>query len=306
MKELATQEIVHDRGLGTAYERYCFYQQLGRWADLYDVHSVLEGPIDGMAGVSGVHGVGLALRGIPVTSVLPTASKAATARGVYARAGAKADVQVLEDLAHIEQLPKADLVIAYHALPLVDDWRSYLRCLAGRANKIVVVTVCNPSNWGVSLIRGVARLRGLTGMSPPETWRTEVLAPELWELGRVREHVYFDAPWWPDLQVSAGQTLVDRVRQLFRQEPTRVEFTAKQEGATLSERFVYGSNCWPYFGGPRWVDELLPALLRHPGFDGNTGHYLQHLAHLHGFVLDVRPRTRPARRRLALVKGGRV
>jgi hypothetical protein len=302
MDALATQVIEHDRGLGTAYERWCFYQLVDQWAAEYGVTTALEGPIDGMAGVSGVHLAGLARRGVQVTTALPTDEKARIARGVYERAapGARIDVRVCADATRAaDTLPPSDLVIVYHALSLVDDWRSYLRGLARLARKVLVVTVCNPDNWGVAAIRLAGRLRGRRDLEPPEAWCTDALAPELWSVGRVREHVYFDAPWWPDLQVAPGQSLVDRARQLLRQRRGDVRFTAEESGARLAQRFVYGGERWPYFGGDGWVDELLPALLRHPGFDGTRWRWRSRIAHLHGFVVDVRPRTPQARRRLA-------
>jgi hypothetical protein len=302
MDAIATQRIDHDRGLGTAYERWCFYQLVDRWADDYGVESALEGPLDGMAGVSGVHLVGLARRGVEVTSAVPTEERARLARGVYERAagGSRTTVRVVAPSRAGEELPAADMVIAYHALPFADDWRGYLRDVAKLARKVLVVTVCNPDNWGVAAVRLGARLRGRRDLEPPETWRTEVLAPELWSVGRVRDHVYFDAPWWPDLPVAPGQSLLDRAWQLVRQSPRDLRFAAPERGAKLSERFVYGPEKWPYFGGEGWVDELLPALLRHPGFDGSAGKLRSRLAHLHAFVVDMRPRTPQARRKLAL------
>lgn len=296
--------ISHDRGLGTAYERYCFYQRLDEWASRYECESMLEGPLDGMAGVGGVHGIGLARRGLAVTVGTPTEEHAAIARAVYAAASVTADVRTVPDpMRAAASLEPADLVVAYHALPMVTDWRGYLDVLARLTKKVLVVTVCNPKNWGVAAIRAAAALRGIGGMAPPDVWRADVLAPALWSFGRVREHVYFDAPWWPDLQVTAGQSLFDRAKQLLRQRRGDVRFTADQEGAGMAQRFVYGAERWPYFGGPGWSDELLPALLRHPGFDGSTTRLLPRLAHLHAFVVDVRPRTpqAAAKRRLRVV-----
>ncbi len=291
--------VTRDRGLGSAYERYCFYQRLEAWAKAYDIHSMLEGPLDGMAGVAGVHGVGLAMQGVAVTSAVDDEEKADLARGVYAALSAPVTVAVTPTL---DDLAPADLVLAYHSLPLVADWRGYLAQLAAHAKKLLVVTVCNPDNWGVAAIRTAARLRGIKGLEPPETWRTDVLAPALWNVGRVVDHVYFDCPWWPDLQVSAGQSLADRARQLLRQKKSDVLFTADSEGAQLAESFVYGPAKWPYFGGPGWREELLPALLRHPGFDGSKTRFMPRLAHLHAFVVDMRPRTPQAKRRLGQVQ----
>jgi hypothetical protein len=298
------QVIEHDRGLGTAYERWRFYQLVDRWATEYDIKSAVEGPVDGMAGISGVHLAGLARRGIQVTSALPTEAKAAIARNVYARAGAggNVDVKVVADPMRVAlDLPPSDLVVAYHALPFVDEFRTYLRTLASLARKALVVAVCNPENWGVVAVRLLSRLRGLRGFDPPPIWHTGVLAPELWAVGRVREHVYFDAPWWPDLPVAPGQSLLDRARQLVSQGRADVRFASDERAAKLADRFVYGPAKWPYFGGEGWNDELQPALRRHPAFDGVGPRIGRRVAHLHAFVVDVRPRTPQARRRLEQV-----
>jgi hypothetical protein len=298
--DLAIQDIRHDRGLGTAYERYCFYQLVATWAARYDVKSALEGPLDGMAGVSGVHCAGIARQGVRVASFLPTAEKAATAQAIYGAMGVASNVQVgvLTDPMRLEGLPVSDLVIAYHALSQVEDWRTYVRRLAKLARSVLVVAVCNPRNWGVEAIRFVGKLRGMPGLEPPEEWHEEAVAPILSELGHVREHVYFDCPWWPDmpdlpgLKLAAGQSVRDRLRQLLlRRTPG-----PRKAAPRVAGRFVYGPERWPYFGGPGWADELLPALLRHPGFDGATTRLLPRLAHLHAFVVDVRPRMFPVPR----------
>jgi hypothetical protein len=302
MNLAASPVVEHDRGLGTAYERWCFYQLMDKWAAEYRVETALEGPMDAMAGVHGVHCVGLARAGIAVTSALATTDSAQIARAVYDRAGAggKVEVRVVTDPMNAAvELPPSDLVVAYHALPLADDWRAYLGVLAKIAKKALIVTVCNPDNWGVAAIRLASGLRGLRGTAPPPVWQTQVLAPELWKVGRVRDHVYFDAPWWPDLQVAPGQSLLDRARQLLRQRRSDLRFTADEQGAKLAERFVYGAAKWPYFGGPGWNDELQPALLRHPAFEGAHPKVGRRVAHLHAFVVDMRPRTPQARRRLA-------
>ena len=286
-----------DAGLGTAYERYCFYQLLDSWAEQFGVETFLEGPVDGMAGVAGVHGVGLARRGVKVVSAVPTEEHARVTRGVYASSNAPAQVVVAgEDL---EGLPVSDMVVCYHALSFVDDWRAYLKKVAALARKVLVVTVCNPDNWGVTVVRGLARLRGVHGMAAPEQWQTEVLAPELWTYGRVKEHTYFDCPWWPDLQVSAGQSLTDRLKKMMSVKKAGFSFTDTPENSKLAEKYVYGEGRWPYFGGPGWVDELLPGLLKHPCFEGAKSKAVRsRTAHLHGFVVDMRPRTPRERRRL--------
>lgn len=293
--------VDEDRGLGTAYERYCFYQLLASWAAAYGVESMVEGPVDGMAGVAGVHGVGLAQRGVKVVSAVPTEAHAAVARRIYETCSAPAEV-VVRSAAELDTLPRSDMVITYHALSFVDDWRTYLKKAAALARKVLIVTVCNPDNWGVSLIRSVARLRGLPPMEAPESWQTSVLAPELWNLGRVREHTYFDCPWWPDLQVSPGQSLTDRLKRLMTVRKKGFRFTDSHEESTLASSFAYGATRWPYFGGAGWVDELLPALLKHPSFEGASNRVRSRAAHLHAFVVDMRPRSPQQKRRLSAIE----
>lgn len=264
MESLGMQTVERDRGLGTAYERFCFYQLMAKWAAEYGVESALEGPVDGMAGVRGVHCVGLARQGVSVLAAVARHTSAAIARDVYddaVRGGSPSNVEVrVVDPSRAADLPRADLVLVYHALPFVDDWRGYLRTLATRARKVLIVTTCNPDNWGP------ATLSLLGGARAPAVWRTETLAPVLWEVGRVRDHVYFDAPWWPDLPVAPGQSLVDRLKGMLRRGGAR--FAPPDHGAVLANKYVYGPGRWPYFGGPGWVDELAPALLRHPAFEG--------------------------------------
>lgn len=294
--------IDYDRGLGTAYERYYFYKLLDRWADQVGAQSFLEGPVDGMAGVPGVHGVGLARRGIPVVSVVQSALQAQTSRAIYEHCGASADVRVMSDISEVGTLPRADLVVAYHALSFVPDWRDYLQRVMALAKKAVVVTVCNPQNWGVDVIRAIGRVRRVPGLEPPESWRTEVLAPELWRHGRVKEHEYFDCPWWPDLQVSPGESLLDRAKKLVLSR-RKFQFTADGTDSVLAEKFVYGAERWPYFGGAGWADELEPALRRHPSFEHTRSARLRaRTGHLHAFLIDVTPRTPRERRRLAMTE----
>jgi hypothetical protein len=295
MNHLGTQAIDRDRGLGTAYERWCFYQRMQAWAEDYGIESALEGPVDGMAGVRSVHLAGLAQKGVRVVAAVGSDEAASTARKIYAAAapGGIVDVRVVDDEARVGELPLSDLVLVYHALPFVSDWQRYLAALGSLARKVLIVATCNPRNWGFSAVRW------LGGSPAPTVWRTETLAPALWRLGRVREHVYFDAPWWPDLPVAPGQSLANRLKQLFVVKGG-ARFVSPEHGARMAVKYVYGPDRWPYFGGPGWLDELLPALLRHPAFEGAAVKVVERMAHLHAFVVDMRPRTPQARRRLEL------
>ena len=292
-----TATITHDYGLGSAYERYHFYRLLDGWAAKYGIESVLEGPVDGMAGVPGVHSVGLAARGVKVVSAVRSSEQAAISRAIYDACDAPVDVRVVQDLADIEALPPSDMVVVYHAFSHVRDWRNHVNRMAAKAKKALVVAVCNPQNWGRDAVRLLAMLRGVGGASPPDEWYTPVLAPVLWQVGQVKEHAYFDCPWWPDLPVSPGQSLKDRLLKLLTTKKSELTFTAPKDGGALAQKFVFGADRWPYFGGSGWADELGPAMKKHPSFETARPSIRVRAAHLHGFLVDVTPRTPQARRR---------
>ena len=79
----------------------------------------------------------------------------------------------------------------------------------------------------------------------------------------------------------------------------KFNFTDTHEESKVANKYVYDDTRWPYFGGPGWVDELLPGLLKHPCFEGASTSVRSRAAHLHGFVVDMRPRTPRERRRLS-------
>jgi len=300
MKFEPRPKVADDRGLGTAYERFHFYRRMEEWAERYKIESLLEGPFDGMAGVPGVHGAGLARKGVAVTAVVDSPEQVGITRSIYEAVGAdSANVVAFggKGAENLESLPKADMVLVYHAFAFVPDWREHLRKLAKHARKVLVVAVCNPENWGVSFVRMLAKVRGVEGPISPESWHTENLAPLLWEIGRVKEHQYFDCPWWPDLPVSPGQSLADRLKKLIVADRD-AESLMRREGGTLAQKFVFNRDKWPYFGGNGWASELSPGLSRHPAFESAPTPLKAKTAHLHAFVVDVSPRTPQARRKL--------
>ena len=123
---------------------------MDRWAAEYEVTSLLEGPIDGMAGIRGVHGAGLARAGVKVVAAVTGREAAAeVARGSRGgRPRAPRSTCGCSTRAGAGELPHADMVLVYHALPFVADWRAYLGALGRLARKVLVVATCNPDNWG--------------------------------------------------------------------------------------------------------------------------------------------------------------
>ena len=258
----------HDVGLGTAYERWAVYQRLEKWLEDREVATALEGPVDGMAGIPGLHLVPAAARGARVTVLVPDAGAAATVRGVYATLG----ISDRLDVRASAEWPAEtfDLVLTYNALPSVPDWRRYLAEAAARARRHLIVSVTHPASYGVFARKALRLLqpapKPLELFDHPST-RPEILTPELERHGRIVGDEFVDCPWWPDLFVETGETLLTGTLsrlpfgRRFRRGPA-------PEAPAAGEPFLYGPGRFPFLGGDGWADELEPALKRHPNLDG--------------------------------------
>ena len=276
----------HDAGLGTAYERLAVYGLLERWFRQRPVKTVLEGPVDAMAGIPGLHLVGLARLGCEVTVALPSAEALETVRRVYALLGVADRLRTVE--ASAERLPEGgfDLVLTYNALPVVSAWQGYLARVAQRARKYLVVSVTNPSSYGV-YIRKAQRLT--EAAREPELFdhaatQPCVLEPVLESFGVVVEHDYLDCPWWPDLFVPTGERLLEaslkRIPMLGRRLGERL-------AAGSEDPYRYGPESFPLFAGVEGHEALVSALKRHPVFDGDRPRALKTLfGHHHAYLVE--------------------
>jgi hypothetical protein len=260
-----------DVGLGTAYERWAVYELLGKWLAKEPPATALEGPVDGMAGIPGLHLLPAAARGARVTVIVPDDASAEIVRGVYRTVGLEDRLDARAGSAWPEET--FDLVLTYNALPSVPDWKGYLAEAAARARRRLVVSVTHPASYGVFL-RRTLRLaqpgeKTLELFDHPAT-SPRALEPELRRYGRIAGDAFVDCPWWPDLFVETGETLLTGTLSRlpfgarFRRGPA-----AAAPAAPGQEPFLYGPGRFPFFGGTGWTDELEPALRRHPNLDGS-------------------------------------
>jgi hypothetical protein len=141
----------------------------------------------------------LVAHGKSVVTVVDPDASTERVRAVY---GLKADVRIAgnDDVV----LPKCDLVLV-HGGALSGDWQAALASLSKHAVKLVMLVVDNPRAWPAqarSLLSSVGgswvkRSNGEAenGLNGHASWgKTSELAPVLWEIGRVREHVFLDVP----------------------------------------------------------------------------------------------------------------
>jgi hypothetical protein len=240
--------LAYDVGLGTAYERGAVWALLERWF-APAVETAAEGPVDGFAGIPGLHLLPLAARGTAVTAVVADADAADRVRSVYARAGLGHRLTVLA----ARELPAQhfDLVVCFNALPSAQRWREYLRMQWQHSSELVVF-VSHRYTYGravASLLRGLRRAPG----KPPylsESTHPRRLERALGELGgKIVARAWVDCPWWPDLFVEGGTTLAG---ELFGSRAAKARFVFDAETLPLPEQRPF---------------ELERALARHPSFE---------------------------------------
>jgi len=140
-----------DVGLGTGYERLAIWRLLERWLAGLPVRTACEGPVDGMAGMPGLHLVDRARQGTQVTVFHEDPGALDRVRQIYRLLGVEPALATA--IARPGALPdrRFDLVLTFNALPAVGDWVAYLEGLAALASRYLVVCVTNPSSYGVAI-----------------------------------------------------------------------------------------------------------------------------------------------------------
>lgn len=283
-----------DVGLGTAYERVAIYQLFERWAENRNIETALEGPIDGMAGIPGLHLLSLARKGTRVTVALPDSEALEIVRSIYQLHGVEDRLTTLNTASNGSLPGGYDLVLTYNALPLVPDWRAYLKQLAERSKRFFLVSVTNPYSYGV----GIRRLQRLVESSrQPELFdhesvRPSVLTPFLQQFGSIVEHTHLDCPWWPDLFVPTGQTLASaslaRLPFIGKRFAARNPSSGGQKHNGVVKPYLYGADRFPLFPDGPDYKELGDTLKRHPVFDGKGGLLGQLFGHHHAYLVEIR------------------
>lgn len=242
-----------DVGLGTAYERWAIYRRLTEWLSPAP-NTAAEGPIDGMAGMPGLHLLPLARRGTRVTVISPDPDALGRVARIYERAGLADRLErIASDRAPVER--RFEAVVAFNFASEARDWRAHLAAQAAMSSRWLVVFATHPGSYGVAIRRALRRCSGSQRSQRPELFDHEATRPAVMRRalethGRIVDERFVDCPWWPDLFVSAGQTLLSgAVGRPARSTP-----------------YDWGPDAFPFALRDR-PEPLRRALRRHPTFD---------------------------------------
>jgi hypothetical protein len=249
----ATQK---DTGLGTTYERVAVARLLAGLADRYTISKVLEGPTDGITGISGLNSVPLARAGASVDLVLGDPDEVALAERAWEVLGLSDRVAIrVADGDSLGVEPRShDLVWNFNSLPQVVSADALLDEMCEASSRFVMVFVSNTWNYGFPIHRlhhKVAREPWSHG--DISVMNTRAVAGKLADRGfKVVERLLVDTPWWPDIDSP-----IEEVAATFL--PFLKRFVS---GSKRLERYTWTIDTLPYFDDER-LARLLPDIEKH-------------------------------------------
>jgi SAM-dependent methyltransferase len=197
-----------NEGLGVVYERFVLNDYLDQLADRYQLETVLEAPLYGMAGVSGINSVRLAERGCEVTLVDNNSERLEGVTNIWDRLALPVTFIYHQDFA---RLPFADntfdLAWEWAGLWYLPDAGALLQELARVSRKLVFVAMPNNIQVGYLLRKYVIDRDFFPTVD--EGWV---------HMGRIKKTLkaagvkfidegVLDVPPWPDTVMPAADVL---------------------------------------------------------------------------------------------------
>ena len=201
----------YNEGLGLVYERFVLNDFLEELRQRHQIKSVLEAPLYGMAGVSGINDVTLARQGVAVTMVDDNEERIQGVRRIWEQ-----DLQLPVNLVHTPP-------DRWHALPFADrsfdltwQWAGlwYIQNPAGLLRELVrtsrnLVFVAMPNNLQVGYWLRKLVIDRECFAHHDEQW------PDISRLRRILEiegveiidQGVLDTPPWPDTVMPANEVL---------------------------------------------------------------------------------------------------
>ncbi len=200
----------YNEGLGLVYERFVLNDFLEELRQRFGVETVLEAPIYGMAGVTGINSVMLARQGARVTLVDDIPDRAEAVRRIWDELGLEPDIHVIPPDGW-GQLPFADssfdLTWNWAALWYLPDPAALLRELVRTSRNLVFVAMPNNLQAGYWMRKYILDKDFFDTVD--ERWV---------DIDRIRWHLrnegveiiaqgMLDTPPWPDTVMPANEVL---------------------------------------------------------------------------------------------------
>jgi hypothetical protein len=198
----------YNEGLGLVYERFVLNDFLLYIKGQYGFYSVLEAPLFGMAGVSGINSVALARIKCPVTLADDDDERLAGVERIWGELGLRASFTLVQDWTKLPFPDRSfDFVWNWAALWRLPDSGGFLREMVRCSNKLVFVAVPNPVQVGYQFRKHVAEPEFVKEVD--ERW-TDIglIRRQLEGLGlQIIGQGVLDMPPWPDTVMPASELL---------------------------------------------------------------------------------------------------
>jgi SAM-dependent methyltransferase len=199
----------YNEGLGLVYERFVLNDLLERLRSQYGVQTVLEAPIYGMAGVSGINSVALARSGCEVTLVDVDAERLRDIERVWSELGLAPHLVEQTDLSHLPFASQSfDLVWNHAALWYLGMQAEPLLAEMARVARRAVLIVM-PNRWQIGYLMRKYIVDKPFFATVDESWvdfgriKHTLRAAGL----RLAEDGVVDVPPWPDTVMPAAEFL---------------------------------------------------------------------------------------------------
>ncbi len=201
----------YNEGLGLVYERFVLNDFLLRLSRQYALRSVVEAPMYGMAGVSGINGVAQVRDGAALTLVDDNAERLSGVARIW-----REDLRLPVNLVHVapdgwHALPFAgnsfDLAWEWAGLWYIDNPAGLLAELARISRKLVLIAMPNNLQVGYWMRKLVIDREFFDDHD--ETWTDMArITRTLTNLGlEIVEQGVLDVPPWPDTVMPANEVL---------------------------------------------------------------------------------------------------
>lgn len=201
----------YNEGLGLVYERFVLNEFLEGLRQRYGLHSVLEAPLYGMAGVSGINDVILARQGVAVTMVDDNAERLRGVQRIWEN-----DLRLPVNLVYNPSDRWHKLPFADHSFDLTWQWAGlwYLADPAGLLRELVrtsrnLVFIAMPNNLQVGYwLRKLVIDRDFFA-THDERWTEMSRIRRILEMESVEiiDQGVLDTPPWPDTVMPANEVL---------------------------------------------------------------------------------------------------
>jgi SAM-dependent methyltransferase len=198
----------YNEGLGLVYERFVLNDFLLRIKGRYGFHTVVEAPLYGMAGVSGINSVQLARIKCPVTLADDDPVRLAGVRRIWEELNLPVRADLVTDWAQLPYPDNSfDFAWNWAALWHLADPATLLRELVRVSNHLVFVATPNPVQVGYQMRKHIVEPEFVKEIN--EKW-TDIglLRRQLEAQGvEILEQGVLDTPPWPDTVMPARELL---------------------------------------------------------------------------------------------------